>query len=303
MISIDIVIPCYNSSQSVREVVAQVNDYFLKHEGYRHNIILVNDFSQDDTLDQLLILNKTYDNITVVDLAKNAGQHNAILAGLSLSESDLALCCEDDLQTPVEEIGKLLQKMHDGYDIVYGVYEKKQHTLWQNFGSKVNDLTVNHFLEREKGLRASGFWVAKKFVVQKMVEYNSPETNIQGLFLRLGKVGNVVVNHHKRQYGSSNYTLKKHLKIWASFLNYTRKIQLLPFYFSLFLFLLTVVFVVLLAVKKLQIFAIVGIISLIGSMLMLVLGFIGVYVFRAFEVVTNSPQYVIKNIYRNQTNE
>ena len=220
---ISIVIPCYNSEATIRKVVEMVMEEFKKMDGYDCEFVLVNDGSpKDNTYGEIKKLGEQYQNVKGINLLRNFGQHNALMAALHYTEGDFILGMDDDMQTHPSQLGKLLDEFDKGYDIVYGYYEHKEHSKFRNFGSYVNYMTVRILLKKPKDLKTSSFWVIRKFVRDYAVEYKSAYTHLQGLFLRTTRnISSVPIQHFKREVGTSNYTLKKLIKLWSNILGFS----------------------------------------------------------------------------------
>lgn len=179
---IAIIIPCYNSENTIHQVVDETTKYMMKMENTSFEFVLVNDCSKDNTFAVIRKIVEKYDNVTGIDLAKNAGQHNALLAGMRAAEADYYIGMDDDMQTHPSQIHILLEKLFEGYDIVYGTYENKKTSSFRKIGSLFNNFTVAKMLGKPKGMKISSFWVIKKFVRDHAISYNSKYTNLQGLF-------------------------------------------------------------------------------------------------------------------------
>ncbi|MBP3896050.1 MAG: glycosyltransferase, partial [Mogibacterium sp.] len=123
---ISIVIPCYYSEKSIRQVVDMVSDEFDKNKGYECEFVLVNDGSTDGTFDEIVRISMERDNVKGINLMRNFGQHNALMAALQYTEGDYVLGMDDDLQTHPSQIFKLIHKIEEGYDLVYGIYPKQK---------------------------------------------------------------------------------------------------------------------------------------------------------------------------------
>ena len=219
-----IVIPCYKSSKTIRKVVEMTMQEMDRLDRREYEFVLVDDCSPDDgeTMAALMGLVRDYACVKVVELAKNAGQHNAVMAGLNEGSGDVFIAMDDDMQTHPSQLGKLLDEFDKGYDIVYGYYEHKEHSKFRNFGSYVNYMTVRILLKKPKDLKTSSFWVIRKFVRDYAVEYKSAYTHLQGLFLRTTRnISSVPIQHFKREVGTSNYTLKKLIKLWSNILGFS----------------------------------------------------------------------------------
>ena len=125
MSKISFVIPCYRSENTLKAVVDEIIATMRGLTAYEYDIFLVNDCSPDDTIKVIRELCACHDNITGVDLAKNFGQHAALMAGLRMSDGDIVVCLDDDGQTPADEVGKLIEGIEDGHDVVYASYDSK----------------------------------------------------------------------------------------------------------------------------------------------------------------------------------
>ncbi len=299
---VSFVIPCYNSEKTIRKLIEMTCNQMKKMEMGNYEFVLVNDYSKDNTMDELRLIANKYNFVKVIDLAKNFGQHNAIMAGLNYVEGDIVIGMDDDLQTHPSQLPKLFSKLAEGYDVVYGRYPEKKHSWFRNLGSKFNNWTVRVLIGKPKNLKASSFWIARKFIIDSIIQYENPYAHLQGLFLRTTKnVGNVDIEHFERVEGSSNYTMKRLLKLWASCTNFSivplRIATILGGIFSALGFIGALYIVI----KKLLYSNVAsGWSSLMSAMLffsglnLLFIGLVGEYVGRIFISINKSPQYVIR---------
>jgi len=220
---ISIVIPCYNSEATIRKVVEMVMEEFKKMDGYDCEFVLVNDGSpKDDTYGEIKKLGEQYKNVKGINLLRNFGQHNALMAALHYTEGDFILGMDDDMQTHPSQISKLIHKMEEGYDLVYGYYPKRKNSFLKNITSKLNEVSSRILLGRPKNIVSSNFWMITRQIKEEVVKYDSFNPYIDGIFYRTThKIGNVEVEHFKRAVGTSNYTLKKLIKLWLAYWNYS----------------------------------------------------------------------------------
>ena len=136
-----------------------------------YEIILIDDSSPDNTYQVIEKISREHRNIYGASLAKNFGQHAALMAGFSYASGDYVLCMDDDGQTPASEIHKLLEALSDDIDVVYAEYETKKHSLYRNLGSKLNAKMTEWMLGKPKELYVSSFFVAKRYVIEEMLKY------------------------------------------------------------------------------------------------------------------------------------
>ncbi len=215
MDKVSFVIPCYRSQLTLPGVVEEIRDTMEELREYCYEIILVNDCSPDETWRIIEELCERYDNITGVSLARNFGQHAALMAGFRHVTGDIVICLDDDGQTPASDAGKFLAQIREGRDVVYAKYSNKQHSAFRNFGSKVNELMTRCMLSKPKELYISSYFAARRFVIDEVVRYENSYPYVIGLVLRSTKnIGNVEVKHRQREIGHSGYTMKALLGLW-----------------------------------------------------------------------------------------
>ena len=150
MEKVSFVIPCYRSEKTITHVVNEIRDTMAGLSQYEYEIVLVNDCSPDGTFEVIRELCAKDERITGIGLAKNFGQHAALMAGFRQVQGDIVVCLDDDGQTPANEVGKLLAKIDEGADVVYARYDHKQHSAFRNFGSHVNELMTRMMLGKPK---------------------------------------------------------------------------------------------------------------------------------------------------------
>ena len=200
---ISIVIPCYYSEKTIRKVVELTIAEFEENPGYECEFVLVNDGSTDGTFDEIRALAAEHDNICGVNLMRNFGQHNALMAALHYTKGDYILGMDDDMQTHPSQIFKLVRKMEEGFDLVYGTYPVKKNSFFKNLSSKVNEVSSRVMLNRPKDIVSSNFWIITRAVRDEVIKYDSFNPYIDGIFYRVThKIGNVPVEHFKRASGS-----------------------------------------------------------------------------------------------------
>ncbi|MCI9426553.1 MAG: glycosyltransferase family 2 protein [Eubacterium sp.] len=306
MKKVGFVIPCYKSEKTIGMVVDEIEEAITNLD-YEYEIILVNDYSPDNTFETIKRLADKNQRIIAVNLAKNFGQHAAIMAGFHYlsDDTDIICCLDDDGQTPANEIGKLIFKLDEGYDVVYAKYDTKEHSLFRNFGSKVNSIMAEYLIGKPKNLFISSYFVARRFVIDEMKEYEHSYPYLIGLVLRTtSNITNVNVVHRSRMVGESGYNLKKLMKLWlngftAFSIQPLRVATLLGFLFAFGGF----VFVIYAIINKFMNphvpmgwSSVIAAIFLIGGSILLVLGMIGEYVGRIYICMNRSPQFVIRDV-------
>ena len=306
MKKVSFVIPCYKSALTIEGVIQEIKETMASlQEKYSYEVILVNDFPEDGTFDGIREITAENENIIGVNLAKNFGQHAALMAGFHYCSGDITVCLDDDGQTPANEVGKLLDKIEEGYDVVYAKYEHKKHSAFRNFGSKVNEIMTRFMLGKPRELYVSSYFAARKFVVDEMLRYQNSYPYVIGLVLRTTKnVTNVVVNHREREIGTSGYTFGKLLGLWLNgFTAFSIKPLRIATACGGFCAVAGFLYGIYTIIKKLVNPAVpmgwsstMAALVFIGGMLMLMLGLIGEYLGRIYISLNNAPQYVVREV-------
>lgn len=212
---ISFVIPCYRSEETLPGVIEEIRRTMEKQENYAYEVVLVNDCSPDNTFSAIKRLCRENDNITGIDLARNFGQHSALMAGFHYVKGEIVVCLDDDGQTPADQVDRLLEGIRRGADVVYARYRQKHHSGFRNWGSRVNDLMTRVMLDKPRDLFLSSYFAARRFVIDEVIRYEYAYPYVIGLVLRTTKkIINVDVEHRDRQAGVSGYTIGKLLHLW-----------------------------------------------------------------------------------------
>ena len=176
------VIPCYRSENTIETVVKEIRDTVATRPGTDYEIVLVNDSSPDNVWQVIQKLAFEDKRIKGICLAKNFGQHGALMAGYGQATGDYVISLDDDGQTPASESFKLVDKIEEGYDVVYGYYEHSAQHLFRRFGTWVNKKMAEAIIGQPKTLRTTSFFIMRKFIVDEIVRYPHPFAYISGLF-------------------------------------------------------------------------------------------------------------------------
>lgn len=300
---VSFVIPCYRSSQTLPGVVEEIKQSMEQRRDDSYELILVNDCSPDDTFDTIRRLVSTNRNVIGVNLAKNFGQHAALMAGFHEATGDVVVCLDDDGQTPANEVGKLLQGIEQGSDVVYAKYSNKKHSAFRNFGSRVNELMTRVMLGKPRELYISSYFAARRFVVDDMLRYENCYPYVIGLVLRATKnITNVDVTHREREIGTSGYNMKKLLSLWFNgFTAFSIKPLRIATLIGSFTAICGFCYGIYTVFKKFTnpavpagFSAMMSALVFIGGMIMLMLGLIGEYIGRMYISMNRSPQFVVR---------
>lgn len=301
-----IVIPCYKSSETIRKVVEMTSAKLDEIGRKEYEFILVDDYSPDGgkTLEVLKTLAADYSFVKVISLARNSGQHNALMAALNYASGDYIIAMDDDMQTHPSQLPLLLEEIEKGYDIVYGYYPEKKHSPFRNFGSFVNHMTVRILIGKPKNMRTSSYWVIRRFVRDYVVQYQSPYTHMQGLFLRTTRnISCIPIQHFQRESGQSGYTFKKLIQLWSNIMGYSVVPLRMAAYFGYFFSALSILGAIVIIIRKIVNPAMqmgwpsmMVALCFFGGLIMLFLGLIGEYLGRMFLGMNRNPQYVVREV-------
>ena len=302
---ISFVIPCYRSEKMIGKVIEEIKTTMEGMLQYTYEVVLINDCSPDNTFEAIKELAAQYSFVKGINLARNFGQHAALMAGFRHISGDVVVCLDDDGQPPADEVGKLLTKIEEGEDVVYAKYEHKQHSAFRNLGSKVNEIMTRFMLGKPKELYISSYFAARRFVIDDVIRYENSYPYVIGLVLRATKrISNVTVNHREREEGTSGYTLKKLLGLWFNgFTAFSVKplriatvmggvSALGGFAYGLY----TVLKKLIIPDVPVGFSALMSAIVIFGGMIMLMLGLIGEYIGRIYISLNSAPQYVIRDV-------
>lgn len=304
MSKISVVIPCYNSANFIGKVLTDIETTCKTNPEYDYEIICVCDASPDNVFEVLSDIAKNNKRLKCINLAKNFGQHAALMTGFRYVSGDVIVCMDDDGQTPPSEMFKLIDKLDEGYDAVFAKYSNKQHSGFRNFGSKINDYMADKLIGKPKDLAIMSYFACKRFIIDEIIRYNNPYPYIAGLILRSTKnITNVEIAHQKRIEGKSGYTFGKLFALW---INGFTAFSIKPLRFAVcvgcvFSF-IGFIFMIYTLINKFFInpdapmgyTSLMSVVLIIGGLLMLILGMIGEYVGRIYISINNSPQYVVR---------
>lgn len=299
---ISFVIPCYRSAETIGSVVAEIAAT-MRAARLEYEVILVDDCSPDETLTVLRKIAEANPQVAVAALARNFGQHAALMAGFRMVSGDRVVCLDDDGQTPPAEALKILARLDEGFDVVYGEYGNKKHSLFRNLGSALNERMTRVLLGKPKGLYISSFFAARGYVIDEVVRYTNPYPYVIGLVLRTTRsIANVAVEHRARTSGRSGYSLRKLFSLWLNgFTTFSVKPLRMSSLVGATVAALGLVYGTYEAVRALiGATAPAGWTSLmvavlvLGGLILAALGLVGEYLGRTYISISQAPQYVVR---------
>ena len=207
--SISVVTPVYNGEASVGELCRRLAEV-LPRISAQHEVILVNDGSRDRSWETISELCSRSPLVRGLNLMRNYGQHNALLCGIRAAKYDLVVTMDDDLQHPPEEIPRLLARLEEGFDVVYGAPKAEQNGLVRALASRITRLALSAAVGSDVAKNVSAFRVFPTQLREAFAAYQSPFVSIDVLLTwATTRFGATTVAFQPRHSGSSNYTFTK----------------------------------------------------------------------------------------------
>jgi glycosyltransferase involved in cell wall biosynthesis len=304
-LALSVVIPVYNGADSIAELVEALEALDIAGG---HEIVLVNDGSPDNSLEVCRgLVARARVPVALVDLARNFGEHNAVMAGLRHAHGAHVITMDDDLQNPPEEVERLLAfAQESGREVIYTYYDEKQHAAWRNLGSRFTNWVAGFVLDKPEGFYLSSFRCMSAFVVKEITRYEGPFPYIDGLILQVTQdIDRLLVRHLPRAIGRSNYTMRRLLRLWISmFVNFS----VMPLRISTLTgFALSALGALggTAAIVEALFFSpppgwasVFAAVLLLSGVQLMILGIVGEYLGRLYLTANGKPQTVVKNVTR-----
>ena len=299
-----VIIPVYNSEKIVSETIDRTCVFFEK-QAWDYELIMVNDCSPDNSWHVLQEKAKQNPHVIAINLLKNYGQHTAVFCGMAHSTGDYVITMDDDLQNPPEEIKPLVAKVHEGYDLVFGQFNRKKHAWYRRIGTLVIIELNRRIFNMPPDLVLSNFRIIRRDVVERMVNYKTSYPYIPGLALLFSaNRANVMVEHHARKIGKSNYNLFKISELVMRLLfNYSsfplRLVSMIGGGIALFSLMMGMYFLVramFVGFNVLGWATVVVLLSFFNGVTILILSMLGEYMIRLINQTSSSQSYHIKEI-------
>lgn len=302
MIQISVVIPVYKAEECLEELYHRLKNS-LTAISKDFEIILVEDCGGDHSWEIIVELSKLDKQVRGVQLSRNFGQHNALLCGIRMAQGEIIVTMDDDLQHPPEEIAKLLNKLKEGWDVVYGTPEKEQHGFWRDIASQITKLALQSAMRAETARKVTAFRAFRTRLREAFANYQSPFISIDVLLTwATTRFAAIPVQHESRQQGESNYTFRK---LVAHALNMMTGFSTVPLQFASllgFVFTLFGLVVLLYVIGRYLIHGsivpgfpfLASVVAILSGVQLFALGIIGEYLARMHYRAMEKPPYVIR---------
>jgi len=312
--SISIVIPSYNESQNINEIYRRTIEVIKKLNVKKYELIFVENGSKDNSLELLKKINSENKSVKVISLSRNFGYQSAIAVGLKYSENDYACVMDGDLQDPPEIISKFVDKIKEGYDVVYGIRSKRKTSFLNKIFYNLFYAIYSKLSEIDVPKKGGDYCLMSKKVVKNLNSLKEKNLFMRGLRSWVGfKQTGIEYERDARYAGKTNFSF---FGATALALDGFVSFSLIPLRFILIVgiaisFLSFLFFLFLISVKILHVFGVIdidflqlpigltftnSILTLSLGLIMFTLGIIGEYVGRIYFEVKKRPNYVINEI-------
>ncbi len=300
--NISVIVPVFNSVDSLKELNERLINV-LNELNLIYEIIYVDDGSQDNSHGKLKELGHGAKRITLITFSKNYGQHNALLCGIREASYDTIITIDDDLQNPPEEIPKLLYKLNEGFDVVYGFPKKEKHGFLRNLASVFTKMALKTAMGIDNAKHVSSFRAFKTDLREAFHQYKGSFVSIDVLLSWGSNAFSAIpVDHNERRLGESNYTFRK---LVQHALNMITGFSVLPLQIASIMGIVLAVFGLFVLIYVVGRFLLQGspmpgfpfiasIISIFSGAQLLAIGIIGEYLARMHFRTMDKPQYLIK---------
>lgn len=300
-----VVVPVYNSEHTLEDLYNRLKNVFENEIHEDFELILVDDSSKDSSFSVMQKLRSQDKRVRIIQMAKNFGQHPALLCGFTYVRGDFVITMDDDLQHPPEELPKMIHTMNErpDVDVILAKYEGRKHNIIRRMGTRLSVWATSKMLGKDPNLEITSFRLIRRFIVDAIIKNDTYQPQIGNLLVQTSnRIINVPVHHASRAYGKSGYSFRRLVKdlvyditAHTAFpLIVVRDIGIVGFAVS-----------ILLAIYYLIRFLIFGasvpgwtslmLIMLAGfSLTLLSLGIIGMYLMNILNEAKKMPHYVIR---------
>ena len=296
-----IIIPVYNGEQTVDNLYTRIKQFFT--DKYNYEVIFVYDCGKDNSWEVLLkIKMQNPQNVKLIRLSRNYGQHNALICGFEYAKGDFIVTMDEDLQHAPEDIQKLIDKQKEmDYDVVYGKYEIRNHSRFRNAGSSILKRIIDVGVP-DIHPDYSAFRLIKAGIAKSCITMRNSYTFLDGYISWITtNCSSCIVSHSERQGGVSAYTFSKlinhTINIFVTFSNLPIRFLTKLSFFVLFVMTLYSTYII---IRKLVFNDLAmgypSLVIIVGfgvGLIMLALGIIGEYIYRINLKTTQRPNYNI----------
>ena len=215
-IHLSIIVPVFNSQNILPKLVNSIF-FILKKKKIVFEIFLINDCSFDNSWKIIKSLSTNFKFIKGINLSRNFGQHNAIMAGLNECNGKNIITIDDDLQHSPNNIIDIYHQLLNGFDVCYVNYLERKHEKWKIFFSNMSNIISSFLLNKPLKIYCSSFKGFKRNILKKIITYKKFNVYIDGLILNATRnISIISVPHYSRLEGRSNYNFLKLFNLWCN---------------------------------------------------------------------------------------
>jgi glycosyltransferase involved in cell wall biosynthesis len=300
VLKVSVVVPVFNGEQTLERLVDRVTTSLA---GCTHEVILVNDGSSDGSWNKIVELARTADCVRGINLTRNFGQHNALLAGVRACLGRIIITLDDDLQNPPEEIPRLIARLEEGPDVVYGTPIVRRHKVWRNVAAWAVRMSLRSSMGREVADSVGPFRAFRSELRRGFESFSGPYVSLDALLAwSTTNFTAIPVEHQERDIGRSTYSVAKLLSLAITTLT---AFSTLPLRIASVLGLVSTLFgVVVFAYVVVRYIAqgnpvpgfpfLASVIAIFSGAQLLALGIIGEYLARVHVRTMDRPSYAIR---------
>ena len=298
---ISIVSPVYKAERIIDELVSQLS-IFLSGITENYEIVLVDDFSPDDSWRRICEIARSNEKVKALRLSRNFGQHFAINAGLTNAKGDWIIVMDCDLQDKPSEIPKLYAKALEGYDIVLAQRSNRKDNFFKKFFSKLFYSLFSYFTETKQDSSVANFGIYRKCVIESILTMGDKIPYFPTMVQWVGfNKYYLSIDHGLRFEGKSSYNFKSLIKLaFNNIISFSDKPLRLTVKLGLLISLLSLIvglkYFIGYVLGKIEVEGFTSLIISIwflSGLIIFVLGIVGLYIGRTFEVVKNRPLFIV----------
>ena len=302
---VSIAIPCYRSEKTITNVVEEIIQELSKRPENDYQIILVNDCSPDDTWGVIRNLASNDSHIIGINLSRNYGQNNARLAAVPFIDGDVCVCMDDDGQHPADQIYTIVDKLTEGYDLVYAKFPHQKQSLMRRCVSKIHTALQESIGAKPKGIVNSSFLGWSRFSIDTLKSYHSPFVSAGSFLLKsTTRITNVDVQHRERMSGHSGYTLKKLINLELTELTNFSNVPLrfcgalgaFSTFAGILLGIILIIRKIISSNFSIGYTSVIVLLLVLCGLILLSLGLMGEYIGKIYMTISNQPQYSVREI-------
>ena len=207
-----VVVPVYNSEHTLEQLYSRLKKVFDEELKRPFELLLIDDSSRDNSWKIMQKLHEEDPRVKIFQMARNFGQHPALLCGFHYVKGDFVITMDDDLPHPPEELPKMIEVMdaRDDVDVILAKYENRKHSWIRKLGTRISVDMTTKMLGKDPDLEITSFRLMRRFIVDAIKDTSIPAPQIGNLLVATSnRIINVDVRHDKRAYGHSGYSFKE----------------------------------------------------------------------------------------------